>query len=51
MQIDINFISGLVFGLDADSCHQVDDNGQLTGVKAPAITLYLGIISITLIFA
>lgn len=51
MQVDINFISGLVFGLDSDACHEVDDNGQLTGRKAPAISIYLGFISVTLIFA
>jgi len=51
MIIDFNTHSGLLFGLEADPVYEMGDDGNLTGESTPAITLYLGFISICFIFA
>jgi hypothetical protein len=51
MIIDMNFHSGLLFGIEADPVYDMDENGQLSGEKTPAISVYLGFLSFTIIFA
>lgn len=50
MAVDFNFHTGLIFGIDADSVHEMDDNNNLTGKQQPAITIYLGFVSVMFIF-
>jgi hypothetical protein len=51
MIIDMNLHSGLLFGIEADPVYEMDEDGQLSGEKTPAISIYLGFISLTVIFA
>jgi len=51
MIIDLNTHSGLLFGLEADPVYEMGDDGNLTGEATPAITVYIGFLSISFIFA
>lgn len=50
MQFNFQWVSGLVFGLEADVFHEMNDEGGLTGEAAQGISLYLGFISVDIIF-
>ena len=50
MQINFQWVSGLVFGLEADVFHEMNDEGELTGEASQGITIYLGVVSIDLLF-